>query len=247
MDEFNFEDVRIAVPCKSSWAKMKGDDRVRFCSQCSLNVYNIMEMTQEEAVNLISETEGRLCIRLWRRRDGTIITKDCPMSFKKLRYGYAVFSALVGGAILSTMHFFGLISSQEQQLAEKYRDLEAGHAVKGKVVLAGKNMARGSTVYQSDLIEKEVWYRQIPINAIYSKFDIDGKNLASDIEEGSILTRQDIMPLEGLMVKPDNESFALDLSESELNEMDKIAQKEKSSVSQIINRWIHEKIKKGKY
>ncbi len=244
MDEFNFEDVRIAAPCKSSWAKMKGDDRVRFCSQCELNVYNVMDMTQEEAVNLISETEGRLCIRLWRRRDGTIITKDCPMSFKKLRYGYAVLSTLIGGAVLSTMHFFGMISSQELELAEKKKDLEAGHCARGRVVVAVKNMTRGSRIFQSDLVEREVDYQRIPNNAIGSKNVIDGMRLANDVEEGTIFSWRDILPQEGALVKPDPEAFEMNLTQSELKVVDEIARKKRSSVSQIMNRWIHERIQK---
>jgi hypothetical protein len=34
----SLEDLHIAKPCPVSWADMKGDDRVRFCSHCSLHV-----------------------------------------------------------------------------------------------------------------------------------------------------------------------------------------------------------------
>jgi len=33
--------VRIAAPCPADWDRMLGNDRVRFCGQCSLNVYNL--------------------------------------------------------------------------------------------------------------------------------------------------------------------------------------------------------------
>ena len=70
--------LRIARPCPASWSAMEGDDRVRHCSRCRLNVYNLSAMTEAEALRLLAETEGRRCIRLYRRADGTVLTRDCP-------------------------------------------------------------------------------------------------------------------------------------------------------------------------
>lgn len=36
-------------------------------------------MTREEAHQLIAQREGRVCVRLYRRADGTVITADCPI------------------------------------------------------------------------------------------------------------------------------------------------------------------------
>ncbi|MBC7930571.1 MAG: carboxypeptidase regulatory-like domain-containing protein [Rubrivivax sp.] len=77
--------VRVATPCPASWNNMQGDERVRFCSQCELHVYNISEMTKAEAASLIARTEGRLCGRMYLRADGTILTKDCPVGVRALR------------------------------------------------------------------------------------------------------------------------------------------------------------------
>jgi hypothetical protein len=72
-----FEDMRIAKPCTADWEKMKGNDRVRRCGKCDLRVYNFAELTRAEAEDLVRTTEGRLCVRLYRRFDGTILTRDC--------------------------------------------------------------------------------------------------------------------------------------------------------------------------
>ncbi len=53
---------------------MIGGDRVRFCGQCQLNVYNLSAMSRYEAESLIARTEGRLCVRFFRRKDGSILT-----------------------------------------------------------------------------------------------------------------------------------------------------------------------------
>lgn len=75
----NLDEVSIAAPCPVSWAEMDGDERKRFCSLCSLQVYNISQMKRKEAEDLLSENTDGVCLRLFRRSDGTLITKDCPV------------------------------------------------------------------------------------------------------------------------------------------------------------------------
>ena len=74
--------VDIQVPCHASWEEMKGDARVRFCGACKLNVYNLSEMARGEAEALVQKREGRLCVRFYRRPDGTVLTKDCRLLLK---------------------------------------------------------------------------------------------------------------------------------------------------------------------
>lgn len=76
------DSIRIASPCHVRWDSMSGDERSRFCSSCQLRVYNLAAMTAEEAADLISKSDGNLCVRLYRRRDGTILTRDCPTGQK---------------------------------------------------------------------------------------------------------------------------------------------------------------------
>lgn len=64
---------------------MVGSDRVRFCSQCQLNVFNLSAMSRDQAEALLVGTEGRLCVRFYRRRDGSILTQDCPVGLRKLK------------------------------------------------------------------------------------------------------------------------------------------------------------------
>lgn len=77
--------IRIASPCSADWDRMYGNERKRFCSECKLNVYNISEMTKDEAENFILRSEGRLCLRIYQRRDGTVITRDCPVGWQRVK------------------------------------------------------------------------------------------------------------------------------------------------------------------
>jgi hypothetical protein len=95
---------------------MHGDNRVRFCDQCQLNVYNLSELSRVEAERLIAATEGRLCARFYRRADGTVLTKDCPVGLRALRKRVsrrvaAVFATIAG--------FSGLVVAQQPAGADK--------------------------------------------------------------------------------------------------------------------------------
>lgn len=74
--------VVIPVPCRVDWNLMTRIDRAgraRFCETCESLVYDSASMTTGELADLIARHEGRRlpCVRLHRRPDGTIVTKDC--------------------------------------------------------------------------------------------------------------------------------------------------------------------------
>lgn len=101
---FDINKLRVAAPCSVPWETMTGDDRVRRCNSCELSIYNISEMTASEVRNLIEQTEGRVCARLYKRADGSVITKDCPVGLRRFYKRTAQFA----GAALSTI--FALFS-----------------------------------------------------------------------------------------------------------------------------------------
>lgn len=77
--------LTVASPCSEDWAKMTGDERVRACAKCRLKVYNLSAMTKVDAERLLLEKEGRLCVRFFRRADGTVLTQDCPVGLRAVR------------------------------------------------------------------------------------------------------------------------------------------------------------------
>jgi len=95
------ENLRIAVPCPASWEGMAGGERVRHCTLCSLNVYNVAEMTRDEVRELLVRTEGRVCARLYRRADGTVLTRDCPKGLRAVRQRASRAASALIAALLS--------------------------------------------------------------------------------------------------------------------------------------------------
>ena len=82
--------LHFASPCDASWDAMEGDDTVRFCEDCKLHVYNLAEMTEDEALELFAQNEDRVCAAAYQREDGTVLTKDCPIGVEQGRVRYVL-------------------------------------------------------------------------------------------------------------------------------------------------------------
>jgi len=113
------DSVRIASPCSANWSEMYGNERKRFCSECKLNVYNLSDMTQLEAENFLISAEGRVCVKFYRRIDGTVLTQECPVGWKRVkrrmsRTVSALFSMCFG--IIGGLFAFQLVETNTSNL-----------------------------------------------------------------------------------------------------------------------------------
>jgi hypothetical protein len=106
--KFDLQNLQVASPCSQRWDTMKGDDRVRHCASCKLNVYNVQAMTAAEVQELVERKTGRLCLRLYRRWDGTVLTSDCPVGVAKVRMRAA--AALATAAAFAAVLLFPVLT-----------------------------------------------------------------------------------------------------------------------------------------
>ena len=99
------DNIRVASPCTADWNAMTGDERVRACGACDKDVYNLSALTRDEAEALIVARNGRLCVRYYQRKDGTILLGDCTVGAgnKRRRRLVAAGAAalLAGGGVLA--------------------------------------------------------------------------------------------------------------------------------------------------
>jgi hypothetical protein len=99
--------LRVASPCNASWAEMEGDDLVRFCQHCRKNVYNLSGMSRRDAADFVRTTAGQLCVRFYRRRDGTLLTDNCPVGFRAAR---RMLLKCMGSVAATVLGLFGVLS-----------------------------------------------------------------------------------------------------------------------------------------
>ncbi len=84
--ETALDKVSLAKPCSQNWDEMVGDERERFCNQCSLNVYNLSSMTRGEAEEFLQlRNDGSVCLNYAADAKGKVITDDCPRPLRSIR------------------------------------------------------------------------------------------------------------------------------------------------------------------
>ncbi|HEX4612113.1 MAG TPA: hypothetical protein VH092_28210 [Urbifossiella sp.] len=70
--------ITIPTHCPVPWDGMRGDDRTRHCAACDERVHDVSMLTTAEAVALLNRPGQPPCLRIYRRRDGRVMTADCP-------------------------------------------------------------------------------------------------------------------------------------------------------------------------
>ena len=100
--------IKIASPCSRDWNEMIGTERKRFCGECKLNVYNLSGMSRQEAENLLINSEGRLCVRFYRRADGSVLTKDCPVGWRAIKRRVSSVAAAAASMVFGIVGGLGL-------------------------------------------------------------------------------------------------------------------------------------------
>lgn len=118
-ERFSLEMIEVASPCPADWGQMRGDERVRHCGQCERHVYNLSAMSHQQAVELVTQHEGGLCVRFYLRSDGKVMTADCPRAVLSLaaRIAWKKFAA---AAVVMLMLSFGM--ARRSQPMESLRE-----------------------------------------------------------------------------------------------------------------------------
>jgi len=180
----SFDHLYIASPCSADWDEMSGDDKVRFCNQCKINVYNLSSLTIVQAEELIVKSEGRFCAKLYRRMDGTIITRDCPVGLRAVRRrvsraASAALSALLGLFTNQTTIYADDAYKNCSHYKAKYVGLESQEntaVILGKVKDYAEGVVQDAEV---TLVNDETNFKHIV------RTDNDGKYRFSSLQPGA--------------------------------------------------------------
>lgn len=80
--------IKIATPCHVPITEMEDRGSFFHCHECQLNVYHFSTLSNDQIADLLNQNHERLCVGMFKREDGTIITKDCPLGLKDVGLVY---------------------------------------------------------------------------------------------------------------------------------------------------------------
>lgn len=90
--------ARVASPCHEPFEAMSGEGAIRSCARCDQEVFDLAQMTLGQAEALVASRQGgSTCVRLHKRRDGTMMFADCAVGAK------GVWTRRAGVAIAATV------------------------------------------------------------------------------------------------------------------------------------------------
>jgi hypothetical protein len=91
-----------------------GRRSIAFLPSCSKFVYDFSALTTAEVEALVRAKEGQLCARIYRRRDGRMLTADCPVGrrAKRRRNLVALVAAGLGLVMASASGALGPLGSR---------------------------------------------------------------------------------------------------------------------------------------
>ena len=90
----------ISKPCSNDWDSMTGGREKRHCSDCDRTVYDVSKLTLLEAEALVFSTRGRLCLRLTKDANGSVVTSQWPGGLPPAPRRVSPLGGAVVGAIL---------------------------------------------------------------------------------------------------------------------------------------------------
>jgi hypothetical protein len=105
---------------------MRGNERVRFCGECCMNVYNLSNMSKKDAEALILNAEGRLCVRYYNRADGTVLTNNCPVGLRAIKRRVSGISRALISSVISFFAGIAVLSGLETAKSSFAARTEAG-------------------------------------------------------------------------------------------------------------------------
>ncbi len=109
------EDVTLGT-CSKAWSSLEpiapegepgGVERTRYCGDCQLHVHDLSAYTRDEATELVSEREGRLCVMKTVLPSGEVRTLPGVPETRRTSWLSTGFARIVGGAASLLALLFG--------------------------------------------------------------------------------------------------------------------------------------------
>ena len=201
--------LTVPSPCPADWSSMTGNDQVRFCDHCNLNVHNLSQMTRTQAQRLISRSNGRLCVRY--HHDATGQPRTLAVSQTLHRIGRRT-SQLAAGAFTATLSITSAVAessanyraenSKVPDATQPYRVWDLDSVIVGTIKDPNGAVITGASI--------SVTNEQSGV-VLYTSSDFNGEFRIGNLETGVYKARIEapgftVEEVDGIYVKPSSET-----------------------------------------
>ena len=105
---------------------MQGDDKIRHCDSCNKNVFNLINMSSKEIEEtlLAQMVTSQVCVRMYKRSDGTVVTADCVSVKEKLKRSIRKSALHAQAYTAAVLALIGISAIRSDALAQDAFDVE---------------------------------------------------------------------------------------------------------------------------
>jgi len=174
--------VTINSPCSADWNSMIGNDQVRFCEHCNLDVHNLSRMTRSQAERLVARSNGRLCIRYHHDPTGRPVTLPVGQRLHRIsrrvsRIAAGAFSATlsVTSALAQSSTSFQTGNSNPPNATQPDARWDLGSSIAGTITDQNGAVIPGATI--------SIWNERWP-GALYASTDFTGQFKVDNLQAG---------------------------------------------------------------
>lgn len=181
------KNLTIASPCVADWDSMTGNDQVRFCEHCSLDVHTLSSMTRSQAERLVARSNGRLCVRY--HHDSSGLPQTLPPGEKLHRISRRV-SRIAAGAFTATLSVTSALAQQSESsqsaglnpptVAQMNAHAAPGSSIAGTITDQNGAVIPGATI--------AIWNEQSQ-GTLYASTDLTGQFKVDSLQAGSYKLR----------------------------------------------------------
>ncbi len=124
------DSIDVPKPCSASWEEMTGDEKVRFCSSCEKDIYNLSAMSRQKAEKLVEDSSGKICVRYEKNSQGKIVT--APPKFTQITRRATIAAGVLATTLsLSAMNYAQgewFPREQKEEVSSKEKNSKQGLA-----------------------------------------------------------------------------------------------------------------------
>lgn len=175
--------LSIKTPCSASWEEMRGNEQVRFCQHCDLNVTDVSHLTTQAAISLVLRSGGSVCLRIHRDPAGEIATPSAPQRLHTItrrasRIAAGAFTAVMGLSTTAYAQSASTAPNSNQPVATAAAKLTGrGNTwLRGTVADTAGAMIPGATVTVTNERTKETQQTTSDINGVFGVWVSDGES-----------------------------------------------------------------------
>lgn len=165
--------LTIPSPCSADWNSMVGNDQVRFCEHCSLEVHNLSLMSRNQAQRLVDRSNGRLCVRYHYDSTGQPLT--LPLRQKLHRINRRV-SRIAAGAFTATLSVTSAVAQGSASF--QTRSVSPPPATQPSASLSSRSSLAGTITDQNGALISgatiSLWNAELQ-GALYASTGFDGQ------------------------------------------------------------------------